>query len=114
MHRQTVAHMCIIMLAFTQVLGEFTLTVLQVVYLAYVTFYLQKFVNLELTRRPQVGIIRNGDSMCDSCKRKDVTQKRIFKQCRHTFCERCFVRQCVELCPCVHCAVVHFQCRMCK
>lgn len=102
------------MWVFTQVLSEFALTVLQVFYLAYVTFSLQKFVNMELTRRPNVGIIRNGESMCDYCKKKDVTQKRIFKNCHHTYCERCFLRQCIELCQCVHCAVVHFQCRLCS
>ena len=99
---------------FTYVLGEFTLTVLQVFYLSYVTFYLQKFVSIELMRRPNVGIIRKGDSMCDSCKSKDVTEKRVFKHCRHTYCERCFLRQCVNLCKCVHCAVVHLDCRLCS
>ena len=67
------------MWAFTQVLGEFTLTVLQVFYLSYVTFYLQKFVNIELIQRPNVGIVHNGESMCDSCKKKDGTDKRMFK-----------------------------------
>ena len=102
------------MWAFTQTLGEFALTVLQVFYLSYVTFYLQKFVNIELMQRPNVGIIRKGESMCDSCKKKDATEKRIFKQCRHSYCERCFLRQCVDLCRCVHCAVVHLNCRLCS
>ena len=102
------------MWAFTQTHGEFALTVLQVFYLFYVTFYLQKFVNIELERRPNVGIIRKGESMCDSCKKKDATEKRIFKQCRHSYCERCFLRQCVDLCRCVHCVVVHLNCRLCS
>ena len=94
-----------------QVFGELSLTALQVFYVAYVTFFLQKFINQP--QKSSVGIVRKSESMCESCKRKDSGQKRIFKRCHHTYCERCFLRQCVELCQCVHCAVVHIQCRLC-
>lgn len=97
-----------------QLLIELCLLTFEVYCFCTCVSYLEKASSFLLSRKNNIGIISKGESMCDICKKKDPENKRIFKACRHTFCRRCFLRHCIQLCQCTHCDIVQFECHICR
>ena len=95
-------------------LGELTLLTLVIYCLCYVVYWLNEFVNMSLPKRHTITIVKHAESMCDQCKKKDGEVKRLFKACNHTYCSRCFLGRCTQLCQCVTCRSAHFECHLCS
>lgn len=95
-------------------LSEVALTSISLYCLCYAIYSLNEFLKLTLPRNRPVTIVKNVESMCDQCKRKDVEVKRVFKACGHIFCKRCFLGKCIQLCECKDCRFVHFECHLCR
>ena len=92
---------------------ELCLLTLEVYSFCTCVYYLEKASKFIASKRLGIDIISKGENICDICKRKDASEKRMFKRCKHTFCQRCFIRSCIQLCQCSHCDIAHFECHFC-